>query len=66
MEPFVLEIELVVVTLNLDGLGVDVAETVGVFLCGMRDGVVSSVNEKWLSIKVHLKKIKTKSLTSTI
>lgn len=54
MEPFVLEIEVVVVTLNLDGLGVDVAEIVGVFLCGMRVGVVSSVKKMFI-IKVRLK-----------
>lgn len=43
--PFVLEIELVEVTLNLEGLGVDVAEMDGVLLCGMRDGVVSSIKK---------------------
>lgn len=48
MEPFVLEVELVAVTLNLDGLGVDVAEIEGVLLCGMRDGVVSSVKTNTL------------------
>lgn len=48
MEPFVFE--LVEVTLNLDGLGVDVAEIDEIdFLCGMRDGFASSgIKEKVL------------------